>query len=238
MDRPRGDLFFHGLRQLGVTPMTVAIIPARGGSKRVPNKNLQKIAGKTLVEHALATVHQITVAYPDLEMVVSTDDDEVEGEVDRLNSRYQDWQVNVHRRSMSAGDQPINRVVREMCLDGYCEIAETILLVEPSCPMRTAIHLVAALSLGKGVKQLDGTVTTCHRGPGHTWVRNGAAWVWRAERSGPFLVTETRPLIDIDTPEDLERCRAIMEGRPETVEHHSVCWSSHRALCVPQDHAP
>ena len=52
----------------------VAIIPARGGSKGIPGKNLRVVAGKPLIvhtiEHALAT--------PSIgRVIVSTDDDEI-----------------------------------------------------------------------------------------------------------------------------------------------------------------
>jgi CMP-N,N'-diacetyllegionaminic acid synthase len=52
----------------------IAIIPARGGSARVPGKNLLPIAGRPLlshtIEHALASTHVGDV-------LVSTDDDEI-----------------------------------------------------------------------------------------------------------------------------------------------------------------
>ncbi|XXM79581.1 acylneuraminate cytidylyltransferase [Microbacterium sp. PMB16] len=52
---------------------TVAIIPARGGSKQVPRKNLQRVGGVPLVERAV----RAAVAAGVDEVVVSTDDDEI-----------------------------------------------------------------------------------------------------------------------------------------------------------------
>src|SRR5688572_24951690 len=52
---------------------TLCVIPARGGSKGVPRKNLLDVGGKPLIvwtiEQALAT--------PGLDVVVSTDDEEI-----------------------------------------------------------------------------------------------------------------------------------------------------------------
>jgi N-acylneuraminate cytidylyltransferase len=52
----------------------VVVIPARGGSKRVPRKNVRPLAGRPLVEYAIRT----SLAAHDVErVVVSTDDAEV-----------------------------------------------------------------------------------------------------------------------------------------------------------------
>ncbi|MGA4507743.1 cytidylyltransferase domain-containing protein [Propionibacteriaceae bacterium G1746] len=51
----------------------VAIIPARGGSKGIPRKNLQLLHGKPLI---VWTIEQ-ALAVPDLQVVVSTEDDEI-----------------------------------------------------------------------------------------------------------------------------------------------------------------
>ena len=56
------------------TRSCVAIIPARGGSERIPRKNLIPIAGKPLVAHTIA--HATAAALVD-EVWVSTDDEEI-----------------------------------------------------------------------------------------------------------------------------------------------------------------
>ncbi|MGF6822694.1 YrbI family 3-deoxy-D-manno-octulosonate 8-phosphate phosphatase [Microbacterium sp. ZKA21] len=55
-------------------PVTVAIIPARGGSKQVPRKNLRRVGGLPLVERA---VRAATAASGVDLVVVSTDDAEI-----------------------------------------------------------------------------------------------------------------------------------------------------------------
>jgi CMP-N,N'-diacetyllegionaminic acid synthase len=55
-----------------VTPL-LCVIPARGGSKGVPRKNLLEVGGKPLI---MWTIEQ-ALTVPDLDVLVSTDDDEI-----------------------------------------------------------------------------------------------------------------------------------------------------------------
>lgn len=57
----------------GVGP-ALAVVPARGGSKRIPRKNIRPFAGVPLLERALRTVFAAGVFD---RVVVSTDDDEI-----------------------------------------------------------------------------------------------------------------------------------------------------------------
>ena len=52
---------------------TLCVIPARGGSKGVPRKNLLDVGGKPLI---VWTIEQ-ALAVPDLDVLVSTDDEEI-----------------------------------------------------------------------------------------------------------------------------------------------------------------
>jgi pseudaminic acid cytidylyltransferase len=54
--------------------MRVAVIPARGGSRRIPRKNVKAFAGKPMIAHSIETAAASECF--DL-VVVSTDDDEI-----------------------------------------------------------------------------------------------------------------------------------------------------------------
>jgi len=53
---------------------TLAIIPARGGSKRVPKKNIRSVAGKPLIAHTITHAKQATSVD---RAIVSTDDEKI-----------------------------------------------------------------------------------------------------------------------------------------------------------------
>ncbi len=54
--------------------MTVCLIPARGGSKRIPRKNILKFAGRPMIAWSIAAAHEAGCFE---RIIVSTDDDEI-----------------------------------------------------------------------------------------------------------------------------------------------------------------
>src|SRR5215510_14573169 len=55
-------------------PAVLVVIPARGGSKGIPRKNLRPLAGKPLLS---SSVRAARAADPDWTVVVSTEDSEI-----------------------------------------------------------------------------------------------------------------------------------------------------------------
>lgn len=54
--------------------MSIAIIPARGGSKRIPKKNIKSFFGKPIISHTIAALQESGL-FDDI--IVSTDDDAI-----------------------------------------------------------------------------------------------------------------------------------------------------------------
>lgn len=54
--------------------MIVAIIPARGGSKRIPRKNIRPFAGQPMIAHSIDAARKSAIFD---RIIVSTDDDEI-----------------------------------------------------------------------------------------------------------------------------------------------------------------
>jgi len=54
--------------------MDIAVIPARGGSKRIPRKNIRQFAGRPMLAHAIEAAQKSGLFE---RIVVSTDDDEI-----------------------------------------------------------------------------------------------------------------------------------------------------------------
>ena len=54
--------------------MKIAVIPARGGSKRIPRKNIREFCGKPIIAYSIAAAQQTGLFD---QIVVSTDDEEI-----------------------------------------------------------------------------------------------------------------------------------------------------------------
>ena len=54
--------------------MNVCIIPARGGSKRIPRKNIKELCGRPMISYSITTAIKSGLFG---KVVVSTDDEEI-----------------------------------------------------------------------------------------------------------------------------------------------------------------
>jgi pseudaminic acid cytidylyltransferase len=114
---------------------TIAIIPARGGSKRIPRKNIKPFLGKPILAYAVQTA---LAAKCFEEVMVSTDDPEI-AEI----ARQFGANVPFLRSSTTAHDTATTlEVLREVIagyrsaqssFDALCCIYPTAALTEPDC---------------------------------------------------------------------------------------------------------
>lgn len=72
---------------------TVAIIPARGGSKRLPRKNVMLLGGKPLIAHSILYAQQNSDIID--EIIVSTDNDEIKEIALRFGAKVIDRPIHI-----------------------------------------------------------------------------------------------------------------------------------------------
>lgn len=117
----------------------IAIVPARGGSKRLPRKNILFLAGKPLIQWTLDAAKASGVI--DL-IVVTTDDDEVLDIADRARVKA------IRRPDELASDTATTVDTVLHALDTLAEqgtTARRIMLLQPTSPLRRAQDIKAAV---------------------------------------------------------------------------------------------
>jgi N-acylneuraminate cytidylyltransferase len=119
------------------------IIPARGGSKGIPRKNIKPLAGKPLIAYSIDVAKELAV--DTAHVIVSTDDDEIAAVAESCGVP-----VPYRRPAELATDRSGSREVMLHAMDWADSrgIAyDCVVLLQPTSPMRTADDVRQALSL-------------------------------------------------------------------------------------------
>ncbi len=119
---------------------TLAVIPARGGSKGVPGKNVRPVAGRPLLAYTADAVRAATRL---TRTVVSTDDDTIAAVAAGLG-----LDVPFRRPAdLASDDAPMLPVLQHAlaALEGD-EPYDAVVLLQPTSPLRRGEHIDAAVA--------------------------------------------------------------------------------------------
>ncbi len=218
----------------------LAIIPARGGSKGLPRKNLAIINGETLVERACRCAIE-TGGFS--EVVLSSDDDELLYSVTNASALH-------HRPPELATDEAsIEDVIKHVLERRTFKDFDVIALLQPTSPTRTPqivrecveaigweydaawtvspvplhYHRDRQLNIGHGLVG-PGRIVTNRQSLEQTYIKNGLCY---AVETKTFKVAglsgiQCKPIIttgehiNIDTEEDLEAARRVLKNEVYT----------------------
>jgi CMP-N,N'-diacetyllegionaminic acid synthase len=119
----------------------LTIIPARMGSRRVPQKNLADVGGAPMFVWSIQAAQQAGLSSDDI--IVSTDGDTI-AEIARQNGCV----VNMRRPALAGDDVPMMAVVRDLAA-GHSRLSvfDAILLLQPTSPLRTWEDIAAAIDV-------------------------------------------------------------------------------------------
>jgi len=167
------------------TPYALGVIPARGGSKGLPGKNLRKLGALSLIGHAVASAREAALL---ARFIVSTDSPEIAEEAGRHGA-----EVPFLRPAELATDQAgmlpvLQHAVR--WLESSAGVRpDMIVTLQPTSPFRTGVEIDATITkvIDTGsdsaqtlseasyhpyfMKTLDGDRTMALFPDGHTYVR-------------------------------------------------------------------
>ena len=210
----------------------LALIPARGGSKRVPRKNILKVGGKPLIEWTVRAARKSR--YID-HLAVSSDDDTILDLARQLGC-----DTALRRPAALASDEApgIDPVLHALeALPGY----DVVVLLQPTSPLRRPADIDACLEKcsapgasacvsvtpsrekpewlvriderGRMVPLISGNPAQARERAGQLYLFNGAVYATRVSwlfENREFITPQTRAHVmpeefslDIDTPFDL-----------------------------------
>jgi CMP-N,N'-diacetyllegionaminic acid synthase len=127
----------------------IAIIPARGGSKGIPKKNIKLLNGKPLIAYTIEEALKSML----VEVVVSTDCQEI-----AKISREYGARVVIRSNDLSKDATPTLPVLQDAIL-GLDGKYDAVMTLQATSPMRTAKHINEAIELFSKNKEADSLVS-------------------------------------------------------------------------------
>jgi CMP-N,N'-diacetyllegionaminic acid synthase len=142
----------------------IAVIPARGGSKSVPGKNIRVLSGKPLLAWSIEVAQKVTEID---RVIVSTDDDEIA-------SVGQAYGAEVYARPahLATDEALVIDALKDLLqtLRAEGETPEWVILLEPTCPLRTPEDVRDCLALvAKGSYDSVATFKDAELNPHRAW---------------------------------------------------------------------
>jgi CMP-N,N'-diacetyllegionaminic acid synthase len=184
-------------------PRVLGVIPARGGSKRVPRKNLRLLNDRPLIWYTIEAAKQ---AKRLTDWVVSTEDREI------ANLALSYGAFVVKRPEDLALDDTTSGAVARHALD-WMEVDrapyDIVVLLHPTSPIRDPKHIDEAVEKLWNSNAQSLASVDCRK---RTYRHNASIYAWRRDWRGnqhysdesiPFLM-DARHSLDVDTEDDLK----------------------------------
>ncbi len=141
----------------------IAIIPARSGSKGLPDKNIKELCGKPLIAYSIDAALESKMFDT---VMVSTDSEKYADIATKYGA-----EVPFLRSPATSGDNAGSwDVVREV-LEEYQKLGkdfDTVMLLQPTSPLRTAQDIVRAFEL-KDNKKAHSVISVCETDHSPLW---------------------------------------------------------------------
>jgi N-acylneuraminate cytidylyltransferase/CMP-N,N'-diacetyllegionaminic acid synthase len=173
----------------------LAIIPARGGSKGIPRKNIKQLLGKPLLAW---TIDEAKKSRFVSKIIVSTDDNEI-----ALVSRKYGAEVPFMRPAELASDTAKSADVVLHALDFFekqNEFFDYVILLEPTSPLRTVDDIDECLCILLGKKEAKAIVSVAKLESSHpefNVIINSEGYIKKPDGSSTFKVLRRQELEDI-----------------------------------------
>lgn len=142
----------------------LTIIPARGGSKGLPNKNIRNLLGKPLIAWSIDTAKELNEHF-DNRIVVSTDSEEIANVAKEYGA-----EIPFLRPAHLATDEASTMDVILHVIDFFeqkNEVFDLILLLEPTSPQRTAADVQSAIAQLTNTPDAESIVGICQAESSH-----------------------------------------------------------------------
>lgn len=170
------------------------IIPARGGSKGIPGKNLRRVGGVSLIGHSIR--HALAAGADKQDICVSTDSEQI-----RQAAVAEGIEVPFLRPAGLASDTASSRSVMIHALDWHAahgRVYDTVVLLQPTSPLRAAADITGAIELFRSTPGTDMVVgvTEARANPYYSaFEPDGSGWLHICKGPGGITRRQDAPKV-------------------------------------------
>jgi len=147
---------------------SIALIPARSGSKRVPNKNVRTLGGKPLLYFTIKSAIESNLFS---EVIVSTDSENIRNVAEQFGALVPCLRPSVISGDLSQDLEWVHHSMSSMINTSLDEI-EFLAILRPTSPLRRSESIVRAMQLLKSNPWADSlrAVEPTSQHPGKMWL--------------------------------------------------------------------
>lgn len=189
------------------------IIPARGGSKGIPGKNIRPLGGKPLIEYSIDVARQLATS--PRHIIVSTDDEAISAVARRAGV-----DVPWLRPASLATDTSGSREVILHAMDKADEEGiryDCVVLLQPTSPLRTAADVKACLDLYSDAVDMVVTVKPAACNPYYDCFETDPATGYLHVSKGDGLITRRQ-----DAPPAWQYNGAVYVINPASIRRYQL----------------
>lgn len=166
------------------------VIPARGGSKGVPGKNIKPLAGKPLVYYTIEAAREV---FTDEQIIVSTDDEAIKNCVEQTGLNVPFIRPADLATDTSATHDVLLHALKFAESKGYSP--DTLILLQATTPFRSAEHIRAAIKLYTIETEMVASVKETRSNPYYVlFEENQDGWLEKSKK-GNFTSRQLCPKV-------------------------------------------
>lgn len=204
---------------------TVAVIPARGGSKSIPRKNIVNLGGRPLLAWSIDAARKVSSIQ---RVIVSTDDEQI-----AAVARAHGAEVSIRPAALATDDALVIDALRDLIsrLEEAGAPARVMVLLEPTCPLRSPEDIQNCLDLLQDDK-IDAVATFK---PAE--LNPMRAWRIEDHHAQPFIEGANPWLPRQRLPEAYQLNGAVYAFRADRLgpEHSSILFGRTAAVVMPAE---
>lgn len=168
----------------------LVLIPARGGSKGVPGKNVKKLNGKPLIWY---TIEAARSYFDDIFIKVSTDDPEIKAVVEEIGLKIPELRPAELATDTADTYQVAIHAILEAERSNY--YPDTLVLLQPTSPFRNGDHIAEAMKLYQESLDMVVSVTEAKSNPYFTLMEEDELGWLKKSKEGNYTRRQDCPKV-------------------------------------------